>query len=342
MTSMQRVQAVLSRREPDRVPLFLPLTMHGAQEVGMPLGQYYSSSRAVAEGQLRLRAKYADDIVYTFFYAGIEYQAFGGEVEFFDDGPPNAICPLISRAGLVRELSVPRVSESLPLARVLAATEQLAHRLAGTAPILGVVMSPYSLPVMQLGFAQYITALREEPALMALLIEMNEEFTVAWANAQLAAGATAVAYFDPLASADVVSREVFHRVGLPVMHRTISAIKGPRVTMLASASVTDVLEDLLAAPAAMINVGVEDDLAAVKAATRGRAAIVGNLNSIQMRRWTPQQAQQHVRSALAAAGPGGGFLLSDCHGEIPTQVSGEVLGEIVAAVAEFGRYPMSG
>lgn len=289
---------------------------------------------------MRLRAKYADDMVYTFFYAGIEYQAFGGEVEFFDDGPPNAICPLLTRITAVNDLRVPRVAESLPLARVLAATEELAARLAGTAPILGVAMSPYSLPVLQLGFAEYITALHEQPELAARLIGLNEEFTVAWANAQLAAGATAIAYFDPMASSDVVSREVFHRFGLPAMRSTMGAIKGPCVTVLASAAVGSVLDDLLTTPAMMVNVGAEDDLAGFKAAAVGRTSIVGNLNSIQMRKWTHDQAREHVAQAIAAAAPGGGFMLSDCHGEIPTQVPEDVLHAVVAAVAEFGRYPM--
>lgn len=340
MTSMQRVEAVMSGREPDRVPVFLPLTMHGASEVGLPLGQYYSSARAVAEGQLRLRAKYSDDAVYTFFYAGIEYQAFGGEVEFYDDGPPNAISPLINRVSYIRDLRVPRVSESLPLARVLAATEELSHRLAGTAPIVGVVMSPYSLPVLQLGFAEYLAALHEEPEVVAQLIAINEEFTIEWANAQLTAGATAIAYFDPMSSSEVVSRQIRSRIGVPTMRRTMGEIKGPCIAILASASVHDVLPDLMRTPAVMVGVGADDDLGALKAEVGGRAAIMGNLNSIRMRKWTPMQAREQVAAALAAAGPGGGFLLSDCHGEIPSQVPGEVLSEIVTAVAELGRYPI--
>ena len=91
----------------------------------------------------------------------------------------------------------------------------------------------------------------------------------------------------------------------------------------------------------MVNVGADDDLGQVKAVARGRCAILGNLNSIRMRKWTPSQAREQVAAALTAAAAGGGFLLSDCHGEIPTQVPGEVLAEIVAAVAEFGRYPVT-
>jgi uroporphyrinogen decarboxylase len=37
VTSMQRVLTTLGHQEPDRVPFFLLLTMHGAKELGLSL-----------------------------------------------------------------------------------------------------------------------------------------------------------------------------------------------------------------------------------------------------------------------------------------------------------------
>lgn len=340
MTPMQRVGAVLAGRLPDRVPVFLPLTMHGAAEVGLPLGQYYASARAFAAGQAKLRARFGDDMAYSFFYAGIEFQAFGGEVEFYDDGPPNTIGPLLPITA-VSGLHPPVVRESLPLTRVLDATEMLAARLGGRVPILGVVMAPYTLPVLQLGFGEYLQALRADPDAVARLLAVNEHFTVEWANAQLAAGATALAYFDPMASSEVVSHDLFARIGLPSMRRTMAQIHGPCITLMASAQSRAVLPDLFSTPAVAVNVGAEDDLATFKAAVSGRVAIIGNLNGLMMRRWSAEQAHAAVAAAIAAAGPGGGYILSDCHGEIPTQVPEDVLLALVDAVAEYGRYPMT-
>ena len=52
---------------------------------------------------------------------------------------------------------------------------------------------------MQLGFDNYLDVMLERPELFKRLMEVNEEFEVAWANAQLQAGATAIVYFDPVA-----------------------------------------------------------------------------------------------------------------------------------------------
>ncbi len=54
MTSLQRVLTTLGHREPDRVPFFLLVTMHGAKELGLSIKEYFSKAENVVEGQLRL------------------------------------------------------------------------------------------------------------------------------------------------------------------------------------------------------------------------------------------------------------------------------------------------
>jgi len=90
----------------------------------------------------------------------------------------------------------------------------------------------------------------------------------------------------------------------------------------------------------VVGVSSLEDLAQLKAAAAGRVSLLGNLNGIEMRRWTPAQAEQQVRRAIAKAGSGGGFLLSDNHGEIPWAVPDDVLLAIREAVDRWGRYPL--
>ena len=87
-TSLQRVLTTLGHQEPDRVPFFLLLTMHGAKELGIGIREYFSRPESVAEGQLRLRAKYRHDCLYGCFFAALEADAWGGEVHYRDNGPP--------------------------------------------------------------------------------------------------------------------------------------------------------------------------------------------------------------------------------------------------------------
>ncbi len=339
MTSLERVLTTLSHREPDRVPLFLLLTMHGARELGCSIKDYFSRAESVVEGQLRLHARYGGDCLYPFFYAAIETEAMGGQVLYRDDGPPNAGAPIILDVQTIPQLSWPSPSRSPVLARVLQAIRSLKAHAGNDVPIIGVVMSPFSLPVMQLGLERYFHLL-EQPELFGALMAINEEFCVEWANAQLEAGATAICYFDPVASPTVVPRDVYLRTGHPVARRTLARIKGPTATHLASGRALPILGDLAATGTGVVGVSALEDLGQLKAAARGKVTLLGNLNGIEMRRWTAQEAEENVRRAIAQAGPGGGFILCDNHGEIPLQVPEETLLAVSAAAQRWGRYPL--
>lgn len=342
MTSMQRVLAALSHKEADRVPYFLLVTMHGARELGLSIEEYFSRGEYVAEGQLRMRARYGHDCLYGFFYAPVEIEAWGGEVIYTPDGPPNSGTPFIRDAGMINRLKPPQVDKHPCLVKVLKAIALMKERVGEECPIIGVVMSPFSMPVMQMGFGPYLELMLEQPGLFDKLMRINEEYCVAWANAQLAAGATAICYFDPVSSPSIISRENYLHTGFSVAQRVLARIKGPPATHLASGRVLPIIDDIIQTGAAAIGVSCLEDLAQIKAACRGKIAVIGNLNGIEMRRWSMQDAERKVRQAIAQAGQGGGFILADNHGEIPWQVPEEVLLAIGEAVRRWGRYPLNG
>lgn len=340
MTSLQRVLSALSHKEPDRVPLFLLVSMHGARELGLSIKDYFSKPENVVEGQLRMRDKYGHDCLYGFFYTPIEIEAWGGEVIYHQAGPPNSGRPFIESTRQIDRLVAPKVAETACLAKVLTALEQLKAKAGDEVPIIGVVVSPFSLPVMQMGFDRYLELIYEEPESFERLMEVNENFCVEWANAQLAAGATAICYFDPVSSPTIVPKELYLKTGCPIARRTLARFKGPAAIHLASGRGLPILGNLAQSGAAAVGVSALEDLAQLKAGASGKIALLGNLNGITMRRWSPTDAENAVKSAIAKAGPGGGFILSDNHGEIPWEVPEPVLLAIAKAVRKWGNYPL--
>jgi uroporphyrinogen decarboxylase len=342
MTSLQRVLTTLSHKEPDQVPLFLLLTMHGAKELGMNIREYFSDPRNVAEGQLRLRRKYGHDCLYGFWYAAAELEAWGGNTIFFEDGPPNAGEPVFRNRRQIMSAAAPSIGNSPGLSNILNGISLMKQEIKDEAPIIGVVMSPFSLPVMQLGFDAYFSLMADDKEALDYLLELNIEFCINWANAQLAAGATAICYFDPVSSPTVVSSEWYRAWGLPAGRRAKAGIKGPIAAHLASGRVLSIIDDLVDTGMSVVGVGSIDELPVVKDKCRNRITILGNLNGIAMTRWTPAEAETAVKNAIAQAAPGGGFILSDGHGEIPWQVTDETLSVVASATRRFGKYPLQG
>jgi len=341
LSHAERVFTALSHREPDRVPLALNLVLRGARELGMGIREYFQRPENIVEAQLRLQARHDSDVLFGFFHAALEYEAWGGEVVFAEDGPPNSGLPLLPRSAPLSSLRPPHIPASQGLRKVLEATAAMKARVGETLPILGVALSPFSFPVMQLGFDRYLDLLLEDREGFRRLMDMNIPACQAWANAQLAAGASAIVYFDPLASPDLVPRELYRATGYETALRTFAGIHGPTVTLLASGRSLAVLDDLAATGTLGVGVGVHDDLGRVKAACQGRLTIIGNLNGLAMVGWTPQEAERQVRDAIARAGAGGGFILCDAHGEIPWDVPDDTLLAVAEAVRTWGRYPLA-
>ncbi len=339
MTSLQRVLATMGHQEPDRVPLFLLVTMHGAKELGVSIKDYFAKAENVVEGQLRLRAKYRNDCIYNFFYAPLEVEAWGGEVIYCDDGPPNSGIPFIRHFQEIKNLEPPQVEKTSCLRKVLKSAQMLRDKMGDDVPIIGVVMSPFSLPVMQMGFDKYIELMYEWPDLFDDLMKINEEFCVQWANAQLKAGSTAICYFDPVSSTTISTKEMYLKTGFKVAKRTIARIKGPTATHMASGRCLPIIGDIAQTGTAIICVSTEENLGELKAACQNKLSVLGNLNGIEMRRWSPKQAEEEVKKAISQAAIGGGFILSDNHGEIPWQVPDDVLLSISNAVRKWGQYP---
>ncbi len=339
-TSLQRVLTTLAHKEPDRVPLFILLSITGAKFAGMSIERYFMHAEQVAEMQLRMRERYQHDCFVGFHYSSAEVEAFGGDTRFFADGPPNSGAPPIRLLKDIDRLAVPEPESTPALARVLDTQRMLSRESQGRVPVIGVVVSPFSLPIMQMGFEAYLNLMFEHPAHFAKLMEVNEAFSVGWANAQLAAGANAICYSDPVSSPTIIPRARYLETGHRIAARTIEHIKGPVATHFASGSCAAIMQDLPATGTVMVGVSAKEDLGELKSLANGKTAILGNLNGVEMARWTVEQAEVKVKQAIAKAGPGGGFVLADNHGEIPWQVSDEVLMAISRAAHEWGRYPL--
>ncbi len=340
MKPIERVLTAMQGKEPDRVPFFLLLTLHGAKMLGISTREYFSRPDCVAEAQIRFQKRYRHDCLYMFYFAALEYEAWGGEVLYPDNSPPNAGAPIVRNPDAILRLSAPRVSESPGLQRALKSIELSKIRNRGNALVIGVVISPFSLPVMQLGFELYIKVLFEHPDVFKHLMRINEAFCAEWGRAQLAAGADVICYFDPVSSPSMVPCSDFLTKGSEVARRMKTAINGPMAIHLASGRSIPILKPLAQLGFSAVGVSADEDLVQLKNTAAGKITLMGNLNGITMRDWTADQAQSIVRDCIRKAAPGGGYILSDNHGEIPPHVPDEVLMAISDAVHRWGGYPL--
>ncbi|MBN2762352.1 MAG: hypothetical protein JXR41_04610, partial [Bacteroidales bacterium] len=134
--------------------------------------------------------------------------------------------------------------------------------------------------------------------------------------------------------------EWYHKTGYEIARQTLASIKGPTATHFASGFCLPIIDYVAKTGTAAIGISSMEDLSQLKHACKNRLTLLGNLNGIEMRRWSKDQAREKVISVIQAAAAGGGFILSDNHGEIPWQVSDETLHIISDTVMNHGVYPL--
>ena len=336
MTSMERVLNTLSGKDVDQTPLFFFFSIYGAKEAGCEIQAYFKDVDLVVETQLAMQKKYASDCFYTFQYASLEYEAFGGTTIFYPEAPPNAGEPLFLKPEMIDEMAIPVIESCEGLQRVLKVTEELKSSVGDKVPIIGVVMAPFSLPVMQMGFESYLKLLIEGGEQFDRLMKINQAFCIEWANLQLQAGATAICYFNPLASNEMVNRQLYVERAFELDCETIARINGPIAMHFASARTIPTLDLVQRSGAQLIGISSREKISEVK--MKCKMTVFGNLDGILMRKWTQEEIQMHVLEALDEAGQSGRLILADNHGEIPWQIPSETLLTIAETVKSRGNW----
>lgn len=339
MTSRERINAAMNFQAADRVPFALSLTMHGAKELGMSLPEYYRKASNIVEGQIRMQERYGHDVLLAYLYTALDYQIFGGRnLVINEEGPFNAGEPIITGLSQIKNLEKPEIAASPEAVKLVTVIEGLREKKGHAVPIMGAVTSPFSMPVMQLGFERYLELLFQGGPLFWKLMDINTEFCAELANLQFSAGADVVAYVDPVLSPEIVSEDL-QEYGLKTAERVLSRFSGAFVIHFASARMSTCLERLLPMNPAGLGISFKDDLSYCKEKCTSKAVIVGNLNALEMVSWSQQETITKVRDKLREGAPGGGFILSDNHGELPYRLPEDTIAEVAETVKTYGQYP---
>ncbi|WP_371806660.1 uroporphyrinogen decarboxylase family protein [Candidatus Lokiarchaeum ossiferum] len=338
LNSMERILNTLSHKKVDRIPFILTLTHHGAKELNLSIKDYYANPVNVIKGQKILQNKYQHDAVMGANYFAFEIEAFGGDVIYFADGPPNTGLPPLADKELINSLEIPSFEHIESYQNTLQVIKGLKSEYSDTMPIIGGVLSPFSIPITQMGFDKYIELLYNSPDEFQTLMHINIEYCKKWANAQLAAGATFIVYFDPMSSTDMIPREMYLKLGYPVAKKTFAGLNGPFAIHFASGRTSNTFGDVSSLNPSAVGVSAHDNIQALLQKYPNGPSILGNLSGINMVHWSKEDTMNHVKSLINSVKSYGRTILADNHGEIPYAVPNVVLKGISEAIDLYGRY----
>jgi uroporphyrinogen decarboxylase len=319
----------------DRVPVFVVLGAYAACLMQVNVADLYRDPDLYVAGQVALQKRFAFDLVLAPFDYSALAEAFGGEVLFFADGPPQVKRPAARNGAEALALPEPDCRQArLPV--TLDAVKGLALRYQNEVPIIAAVCGPASLPSLVMGMEGWLETLFFDPPLAQALLEKTGIFWGHWVLALLEAGATAIMVTEAMATQEMLPGEVFVEKLLPQVQRMFAAFPGPFVFHGTGGSINHLLDKLSGLPNLLgVVVGSRDDLAHARQKLGPEKLLAGNLDNLALPSFTTEEVYRASLNCLKQAVPRGPFILANSGGDIPLNTPPENLEAIMAAARDY-------
>jgi uroporphyrinogen decarboxylase len=332
MNAYQRVMNTLQGKPVDRVPVFAVLGAYGGRLTGTDLRTLYSDIAAYVTGQRAVQEAFGLDMVLAPFDYSAIVEAFGGEVVWFDEQPPNLKRPSVTSAAAALALPLPDPLRTGRLPFIVQATQQLSAIYLEQVPVFAALPGPVALPALIMGLEAWLETLLFDEAAAQQLLEYCGDFFVTWANTLLEAGATALIVTEGMASAEVSPRSLFAEKMMPHLHSMFARVRGPMVFHHTGGRINPILDLLPGLPGlAGVVVSSRDDLAEARQCLGPELLLLGNLDNLGFPAASAAEIRERSLTCLCAAVPGGPFILANSGADIPLSTPQENLRAMIAA-----------
>jgi len=302
---LERVRRRLRGELVDRPPNFDIYMQRAAHHVGRPLARYYLDHRVLVEANLAVLEAFDLDIVQAISDPYREASDLGLDVEWPEDSLPIRRSLLLGEPEDAERLSLVAPEDGRRMCDRLDAVRLLRDRVGDDVPVMGWVEGAFALASDLRGDTNVLLDIHDRPDWLEELLERLVEIGVAFARAQVAAGAHVIGLGDSMGS--LVSPRQYREFVLPYEQRVFSAVREagaiPRLHICGDTS--HLLADMARSGAAIVDLDwmVDFRRAADSFGPHGPAPC-GNFDPVAvMLQGTPEDVALAVRACAAAGGP---------------------------------------
>ena len=334
MNAYERVMRRLRGETVDRPPNFDIMMTFAAHFIGQPLSRYYQDYRVLAEANLAVQAAFDLDLVQTISDPFREAADFGAEIFFPEDDLPVCRQPLLAEPSDLLRLKPPDPYTGRRMSDRVAATRYLRERVGGEVPIMGWVEGALAEAADLRGVNALLLDLYDRPDWVRDLLELCVEVEIAFARAQIEAGADIIGLGDSIASQ--ISPEMYCAFALPYEQRIFAAVHemGALARLHICGNTTRILPYMAQSGADIIDLEWMVDLERAAQIFGDYPVTCGNFDPVAvMLQGTPEQVYAAVWHCLEVGGPRT-FSAASC--EIPKDTPHENLHAQRQALIDYG------
>jgi len=310
--------AALQNKPMERPPFTMTLSLFGAKLIGCPLTEYYRNPERYAEGQDAVVYLCDPDILFAPFALTLEAEAFGSEVVFLPDNPPNIRKPAFRNPEEFINLELPDIDSHPSLLYFRESACRLARKYKGKKPICGVVTAPVDLPALIMGIDMWIETLLFHERIAQDVLDKTSEHFIRLANALLSDGADFIALTTVFTHPIILYRKLIEELILPTLHRSFQEVKGPIVFHHGGNPIVPLLNDYLDLPnVAAFAVDHRDSLSEARSIIGPNRLLLGNLNGPNLSRLPIDKILDKVGDILTDRNDDPCFVFSTSAADVP-------------------------
>jgi MtaA/CmuA family methyltransferase len=335
VNSHERVMRRLRGQTVDRPPNFDIMMTFAAHYIGQPLSRYYQDYRVLGDATLAVQRAFDLDLVQTISDPYREAADMGAQIVFPEDDLPVCTQPLLAEPSDVHRLRIPDPHSGRRMSDRIAAAQYLKERAGDEVPVMGWVEGALAEAADLRGVSVLLLDLYDRPAWVRDLLELCVEVEIAFARAQIEAGAGIIGLGDAIASQ--IAPDMYREFALPYEKRIFAAVRemGAVGRLHICGNTTRILPYLAESGADIIDIEWMVDLERAAHVLGEYPATCGNFDPVAvMLQSTPDRVGEAVLRSLRAGGARN-FSAASC--EVPSGTPHANLRAQAAALRDYGQ-----
>jgi uroporphyrinogen decarboxylase len=300
----------------DRIPAYPIMGQCNAQLVGASIKEFVLNPEIFVKAQVAAYERYKPDIIVMQGDLLMEVEAMGNELKFPEDSLCISKKVALEDKGKLSSLELADPQKDGRMPNYLEVLAQAKNIIADSV-VSAVIAGPWTIGI---GLREANYLLRDamkDPDYVHELMEFATQMSIRFGEAvyPLKVG---LSYSEAPASCSLISPRIYREFIFPYHKRIVDHFKEKKVGvgLHICGFATPILEDMVNTGVTNISIDAPSDLAKAVEVCRGKAVLLGNINTNLFYSGTREQMEQAIKDCLAVAPEDSGYILaSGC--EVP-------------------------
>jgi uroporphyrinogen decarboxylase len=338
VNSLERVMATIKGEAVDRRAVGGVLCMYGAKLTGCNLETYYNKPERYLEGQIAVVETFEPDIIISPLCVAHEARAFGCEVRYFSNNPPNIIKRAIANSSEIRHLKIPDINTDPNLLYIRNSIRLLTKQYHAQIPIAAVWMDPMDMLANAIGVETFMDLMIFHKAEFDEVMIKIGNFCVEYGNAMLEDGADILVNFGSLCNTAMISRVMAENIVQPLLTESYSKLKGGILFHAGGYKIEPYIDIYKNLPNLIgFIIDSRDQLVKARIQAGSDLVIAGNIEGPTLDIRTPEQISKISDYMLSTMKSDKHYMLSTSAADIPYAASIEQIKTFMMAPRLFAE-----